>query len=164
MISQFSILVEGHKTRGGRVKSLLTWLVHLATLGVGRVRVARRIGHLTILVNHTTATVSAVHLAISGLVPDRGKLRTNTAGVGWGLSSTLCRVWCPRCFDLVCLSGLSGSSTLTFLGSLALSLFLLLAGLPFFADLFEFCSKKRKKCKLSVMPIDLEARKSWGMI
>lgn len=100
---------------------------------------------MTILVDHTTATVSAVYLAISGLVPDRRELRTNTAGVGRGLGSTLCRVWCSRCFDLVGLGGLSGSSTLTFFSSLALGLFLLLAGLPFFADLFEFCSKRKEK-------------------
>lgn len=90
-----------------------------------------------VLVDHATGggTVLAGDLAVGSLVTDGRELRTNTAGVGGRL--TLRRVRGARGLDLVGLRGLGGS-TLTLLGSLALSLFLLLASLPFLADLLEF--------------------------
>lgn len=117
---------------------LLTLLVHGTALVWG-MRVVGRVAHLPVaLVNHATTgrTVLARHLAISRLVADRRQLRANAASVGRWLAS-LRWVGGPRSLDLVGLSSL-GSGTFTLLGSLALGLFLLLAGLPLLADLLEF--------------------------
>lgn len=117
---------------------LLTLLVHRTALVWG-VRVVRRVAHLAVaLVDHaaTGRTVLARDLAISGLVADGRQLRTNTTSVGRRLTS-LGRVGRTGGLDLVSLRSLGGS-TFTLLGSLALGLFLLLAGLPFLADLLEF--------------------------
>ena len=112
--------------------------VHRTAL-VGRVRVVGRVGHLCIvLVDHATArrtTVLAGDLAICGLVSDRRELRADSTGVGRRLSMRWVRG--VGRLNLVGLGSLSGS-TLTLLNSLALSLFLLLASLPFLADFLEF--------------------------
>lgn len=117
---------------------LLTLLVHGTAL-IGGVRVVGRVAHLSVaLVDHAAAggTVLAGHLAVSGLVADRRQLRADTTAVGRRLTG-LGWVGRTRSLDLVGLGGL-GSSTLALLGSLALGLFLLLAGLPLLADLLEF--------------------------
>lgn len=131
--SRESILVWRKKAA-----TLLTLRVHRSAL-VGRVRVVGRVGHLCIvLIDHSTArrtTVLAGDLAIRGLVSDRRELRADSTGV----SRWLAVGWVRRIgrFDLVGLGSLSGS-TLTLLNSLTLSLFLLLASLPFLADFLEF--------------------------
>lgn len=101
-------------------------------------RVVGRIAHLSIaLVDHAAArgAILAGHLAISSLVADRRELRANPTGVGRGL--TLGGIGGTRSVDLVGLHRL-GSSTLTLLSGLALSVFLLLSGFPFLADFLEF--------------------------
>lgn len=116
---------------------LLTLLIDRAAL-VGGVRVVGRVAHLSVaLVDHAAAgrTVLAWHLAVGSLVTDRWQL-TNSSSVGRRLSS-LRWVGRSRRLDLVGLGSLGGS-TLALLGSLALSLFLLLPGLPLLADLLEF--------------------------
>lgn len=119
----------------------LVWLVLLTLLVNGtalvwRVRVAGRVSHLSVaLVDHTTGgRVLTWHLVVCRLVSDGRKLRTGTSvrrrlstlrvgGTSWGINlASLC---------LSCLA-------FTLFDSFALSLFLLLAGLPFFADLLEF--------------------------
>lgn len=115
-------------------------LIYLTALAVRRVRVVWRIGHLSVaLINHATARSSVLtrHLAVSGLIPDRGQLRTDTARVGGRLTG-LRRIARARSINLVGLRSLSSSSTFTLLGGLALSLFLLLASLPLFANFLEF--------------------------
>lgn len=117
---------------------LLTLLIHRSAL-VGGVRVVGRVAHLSVaLVDHAAArrTVLAWHLAVGSLVTDRRQLRANSTSVGRRLSS-LRWVGGGRRLDLVGLGSLGGS-TLALLGSLALSLFLLLPGLPLLADLLEF--------------------------
>jgi hypothetical protein len=112
-------------------------LVHGTALVRG-VRVVGRVTHLSVaLVDHATtrAAVLAIDLAISRLITDGGKLRTDTAAVSGGLA-TLRGVRRAGGIDLTSLGGL-GSSTLTLFSSLALRLFLLLAGLPFLSDLLE---------------------------
>lgn len=119
---------------------LVLLLIYLTALAVRRVRVVWRIGHLSVaLINHATARSSVLtrHLAVSGLIPDRGQLRTDTARVGGRLTG-LRRIARARSINLVGLRSLSSSSTFTLLGGLALSLFLLLASLPLFANFLEF--------------------------
>lgn len=116
---------------------LLTLLVHGTALVRG-VRVVGRVTHLPVaLVDHATtrAAVLAIDLAISRLIADGRELGTDTAAVSGGLA-TLRGVRRAGGIDLTSLGGL-GSSTLTLFSSLALRLFLLLAGLPFLADLLE---------------------------
>lgn len=116
---------------------LLTLLVHGTALVRG-VRVVGRVPHLSVaLVNHTTAraTVLVGNLAVGRLIADGRQLRANAAGVS-GRLATLRGVRRSGGIDLTSLGGL-GSSTLTFFSSLALRLFLLLAGLPFLANLLE---------------------------
>lgn len=116
---------------------LLTLLVDRSALVWG-VRVVGRVAHLSVaLVDHSTTrgTILARHLAIRGLVPDGRKLRADTTTVSRGLS--LGRVRGTGAIDLASLCCL-GSYTLTVLGSLARGLFLLLASLPFLANLLEF--------------------------
>lgn len=117
---------------------LLTLLIDGSALVRG-VRVVGRVPHLAVaLIDHATtgATVLTRHLAVGGLITDGRKLRTDTTAVGGRLTS-LGWVGGTRGLDLVGLCRL-GSSALTFLNGLALRLFLLLAGLPFLANLFEF--------------------------
>jgi hypothetical protein len=103
------------------------------------VRVVWGVGHLPIvLVDHATArrtTVLAGDLAIRGLISNRRELRADSTCIGRWLS--VGRVRRVGRFNLIGLGSLS-SSTLTLLNSLALSLFLLLAGLPFLTDFLEF--------------------------
>jgi hypothetical protein len=75
------------------------------------------------------------NLAVGRLIADGRQLRANAAGVS-GRLATLRGVRRSGGIDLTSLGGL-GSSTLTFFSSLALRLFLLLAGLPFLANLLE---------------------------
>lgn len=131
----WSILAEKQGCDGGCV--LLTLLVHGTAL-VGGVRVVGRVAHLSVaLVDHATArgAVLAGNLAIGSLIADRRQLRPDTASIGGGLA--LGGVGGARSVDLGGLRRL-GSSTLTLLGGLALSVFLLLSGLPFLANLLEF--------------------------
>lgn len=121
---------------------LLTLLVHGTALVRG-VRVVGRVPHLSVaLVNHTTARAAVLvgNLAIGRLVADGRQLRANAAGVS-GRLATLRGVRGSGGIDLTSLGGL-GSSSLTFFSSLALRLFLLLAGLPFLADLLELYKDK----------------------
>jgi len=96
-------------------------------------RIAARIPHLPIplRVSHTSRTILARNLAISRSVADGRELRPHARRVGSrrGLGITLLAI------DRIGL----GILTVTFLGSLAGVLFLLLPGLPFFADFLEFC-------------------------
>lgn len=122
-------------------------MINLTTLCVRGVRIVGRVSHLAIaLVYHTTCcAISAMHLAVSGLVPDRGKLRTDTARISRGLTSSSLRgIRCTGGFHLVCLGSLGSSSTLTLFSSFALSLFLLLAGFPFLSDFLEFCNNNNQ--------------------
>jgi hypothetical protein len=82
------------------------------------------------------------NLAIGRLVADRRQLRANAASVSRRLT-TLRRVRRAGGIDLAGLGSL-GSSSLTLFSSFTLRLFLLLAGLPFLADLLEFCKRKIK--------------------
>ena len=143
---------------GGPVVVVLLTLLVNGTTRVGRVVVVGWVAHLAVvLVDHATGggTVLARDLAVGSLVADGRELRTNTAGVGGRLA--LGRVGGTRGLDLVGLRGLGGS-TLTFLGSLALSLFLLLASLPFLADLLEFCERRKESARSS----QSQRGDSWG--
>jgi hypothetical protein len=117
---------------------LLTLLVHRTALVRG-VRVVGRVPHLSVaLVDHATArtTVLVGDLTVGRLVADGRQLRANAAGVSGGLT-TLRGVRRSGGIDLTGLGSL-GSSSLTLFSSLTLRLFLLLAGLPFLANLLEF--------------------------
>lgn len=116
---------------------LLTLLVHGTALVRG-VRVIGRVPHLSVaLVDHATArtTVLVGDLTVGRLVADGRQLRANAAGVSGGLT-TLRGVRRSGGIDLTGLGSL-GSSSLTLFSSLSLRLFLLLAGLPFLANLLE---------------------------
>lgn len=116
--------------------NLLTLLVDGTALVRG-VRIVGRVPHLPVaLIDHSTTrgTILTRHLAVCRLVSNRRKLRTDTTAVSRGLS--LRRIGRARGIDLASLS--LSSDTLTVLSGLALSLLLLLPGLPFLANLLEF--------------------------
>ena len=127
----------------------LTWLlidlVPLAIRGVGIVgRIAG--GHLSVSLriderSTRRSIVLTRDLAVRRLITKRGQLGANTSRVRRSLSG-LCRIaWSIR-VDLVGLGlglSLSLSSTLSFISGFALIIFLLLACLPFLANLLELC-------------------------
>lgn len=132
---------EREKSKVVRWQQLLTLLVHLVALSIRGVRIVGRVSHLSVAlrVDHTSASgaVLARHLTIGRLVADGRQLRADTTRVGRWLTTLR---WIRSSTAVHLLLGLSGGgSTLALLSSLALVLLFLLAGLPFLADLFEFC-------------------------
>lgn len=137
-------------------RQLLTLLVHLLALGIRRVRVVAVHLPIALRVHHppwtTWGILSTRYGAISWLIAKRGQADRGSRGISRGLPclrrirrsrSTLDLAALSLCLGLGLRLGLSLSlsrgSTLTFLGSLALRLFLLLPGLPLFTDFFELC-------------------------
>ena len=106
-------------------------LIHLLTLPIGRVRVSSGIP-IALLVHLVNASrVLHWSLALGRRVADGRKVWTNAGrivGAGW----CLCGI-CGLTIDTISPS----DGTLTFLVCFASSLFLLLAGLPLFANLLE---------------------------
>jgi hypothetical protein len=113
----------------------------LPLLGVGRIGIVAIGRHLSVLlrVDHASRLlrrILALVLSLAALVADRWQRRSATILlIAWLLYMLRIRL---LSFNLLSLLGCSGA--LAFLILLPNLLFLLLAGLPLLADLFEFCT------------------------